>query len=151
MNKWLVIVLMTLCLGCKEDGMPPDPKPPLTDYLVFGHLGSFCMNCDVLYKIENESLYTTGKVAHVDPTHPSFTLLPLSQYQLVKDLPSEFPSQLLNEKAESIGSYFPDVGATYIEVKQNGTVHHWYIQAGSTPSYLVEFIKQVTTAETELN
>jgi hypothetical protein len=155
--RFIILVLTTFLLltGCRYDQITPQQETPGSsgDYLVFGHTQGFCMNCDAVYKLQDGKLYGADHQVIPDPGDVQLKIMPASSYQLVKSLIVEIPSELLigsSSAIQTVGSYAPDVGHVYIEVSQHHEVHRWYIEAGNTPGYLLDFLKEVNNAITQL-
>lgn len=120
-------------------------------YLIFGHVGGFCMNCDVLYKIENDSIYATKFSTNLNPDSAVFSFLKLtSKDSLVGRLPYTIPAALFNEQSVEIGAPRPDVGHYYLAVSTRDIVRHWYIEAYGVPDYLKPYLANVQTAMSKL-
>jgi hypothetical protein len=149
------VISVALLISCQYENIDLSRDVPTSSitYLMFGHTASFCLNCDAVYKIENGKLYGASNQMISNPDSAQLKLLPDSLYQKVSSLAIEVPSQLFSGSTSTIqkvGSYFPDVGHYYIEVAQNKNTYRWYIEAGNTPSYLTDFLKDVNTAMTRL-
>lgn len=129
------------------------PSTPVTrnDYLIFGHVSGFCLNCDVLYKIENDSIYTTKFCTNLDPGTAVFSFLKaVDDNSPAGELTREIPSKLLNEQNTFIGAPRPDVGHYYFEVKIGGKIKHWYVEAAGVPDYLTSYMADVKTVMNNL-
>lgn len=151
---WLVlgifVAIIILLASCEYKQIQPVDKEKSEDYFVFGHTQAFCMNCDVVCKIENGKLYGTINQVVGNPDSVAMVLLPDSLYEKVKSLPSRLPSQIFSETSERIGSYWPDAGHYYIKIKLNGKERHWLIEAGDNPAYLNDFVAELNEAINEL-
>jgi len=119
--------------------------------MIFGHMGSFCLNCDALYKIENGKLYGANHQLIQELDKVNLVQFPDDKYEIVRTLPSEIPNQLLTGQSTNIGSYAPDAGHFYIEISQNHVKHHWYIEERNTPTYLTNFLSDLRNGMTSLN
>jgi hypothetical protein len=127
---------------------------PSVDYMMFGHMSGFCMNCDEVYKIVDGKLFGASHQMISDPDAVALTQLPTSSYAIVSSLTTQIPNRLVTGSTTSInkiGTYFPDAGHTYIEVSQNKKVYRWYIEPGNLPSDLQVFIDAVQDALNKLN
>jgi len=134
--------------------MRPEKIPVSTiDYLMFGHNQSFCLNCDAVYKITNGTLLGANHQMIGEPDSVQLTQLPSSSYDLVSSLTTQIPNRIVTgtSSINRVGSYFPDVGRTYIEVSQNQKVYRWYIEEGNIPADLTDFVKAVKDAMSKLN
>ena len=146
-SAYLLILIIFLASCEKKEVIPTSGDPVLSiEYLIFGHIDGFCMKCDVLYKIEAGQLYSTHYQQRIDVPNPQFTLLDSSHYELACNLITEVPADLLNEKTETVGSYFPDVGRYYIEIKKGNSTRHWFIEGKNVPDYLQPFINDMNIA-----
>lgn len=150
MRSTYLFILLLFCASCEYKTITPSTGTPVLEYMIFGHIGSFCNKCDVLYKIENGQLYTTNHQLQIDPANVQFVILPSAKYDSVKDLVGKLPGAIYNEKSQMIGSYFPDVGHTYIEIKNSSVNQSWYIEANNIPTYLLPFLNDVSKATTFL-
>jgi hypothetical protein len=65
------------------------------DFFIFGHTGSFCLDCDAVYKIQDGKLYGANHQIISNPDSVQLNLCPNASYELVSGLPSEIPPQLL--------------------------------------------------------
>jgi hypothetical protein len=152
MNNRLLIagVISLLALSnCERQNIKPQTEGEpnsSNDYFIFGHTAGFCLNCDAVYKIQDGKLYGANHQNIFYPDSVQFKSFPDTSYKLVSSLSSEIPPPLLKESSMNIGTYFPDAGHYYIEVSHNHEVHHWYIEAGNTPCYLANFLKDVSAA-----
>jgi len=88
-----------------------------------------------------------------EPDSVQLTQLPSSSYDLVSSLTTQIPNRIVTgtSSINRVGSYFPDVGRTYIEVSQNQKVYRWYIEEGNIPADLTDFVKAVKDAMSKLN
>jgi hypothetical protein len=150
-----VVVGLLALSNCTHNDIRPEKEPVATiDYLMFGHTQSFCLNCDAIYKIANGTLLGANHQMIGEPDSVHLTQLPSSSYDLVSSLATQIPNRIVTGSTSSInrvGSYFPDVGHTYIEVSQNQKVYRWYIEAENVPADLNDFVKAVRDAMSELN
>lgn len=150
MKKVIYISLVIgLLFGCKKDKNDQMNK---AEYLVFGSFYGECIgeNCIEIFKLQDGKLWEDTNDTYPGSTgfySAAYVQLPDAKYQQVKDLPSLFPAQLLNETNTVIGT--PDAGdwgGYYIEYNRNGIHKFWLIdQVGSSsvPAYLNTFTAQV--------
>ena len=120
---------------------------PDSDYIIFGHFYGECWGeeCVEIFKIENENLYedTTDHYPFGNaPYDGMYVPLSSAKYELVKDLVTHVPNQLLNETDTIIG--IPDAydqGGYYLELEEAGNVRFWMIDSdtGNIPGYLHAF------------
>lgn len=140
----LSLVMLTSC----QDAYRPAPTekviPPYKQ-VIFGHLGSFMVNPDILYKLENNTIYTTHRQATMDMENlPAFYPVNVSDSlrNAVETLFAGLPSALTNNTSHSVGVYFPDVGYSYISVSKGEQIQYWYLQA-TLPAELNDFSKSL--------
>lgn len=150
------IVVLFGALGCAEhDLLSGEKVPPSTvDYLIFGHTAGFCMECDALYKIDDGKLFGAKHQVIGDPDTVQLTELPVASYEIAAGLTFEVPSRFVNGSTvdtNRLGTYWPDAGHYYIEVRQSGKVYKWYIEAGAIPVDVAPFISHIETAIGKLN
>ncbi len=130
MKKIIFPLLLTLILiGCKKD----DPLQAKGDYLIFGHFFGECggPNCIAIFKLDESSLmedtldhYPTS----ADYYEGQYVTLSEAKYNQTKDLPTFFPTALLNEPSNVIGQ--PDAGdwgGLYIEYHIDGIRKFWLL------------------------
>jgi hypothetical protein len=120
--------------------------------VVFGHLGSFIMNPDCLYKFENNVLYTTHHKPSIDVNNPpSYYEINASDSikTVLKNLLSNIPSSILTNTSHEIGVYFPDMGYTYLQIQDQEKKSYWMIQA-NTASDVTPFASQLMTIMNKL-
>lgn len=143
----LAVLTIALFSGCKKDdatcGCHNDPD---ADFLVFGKYNGMCAGekCVEVFKIENGTLYedSNDNYPSDSPYQASYVARSSAQYDLVKDLLSKVPAQLLDENDGLIGT--PDAydqGGFVIEIKENGVLRYWRIDTNkqAQPAYLQPF------------
>ena len=153
-SRWLSIsgiAFLSFLSNCTYNDLVSGKTVPVSsiDYLMFGHLGGFCMECDVVYKIVDGKLFGASHQMISDPDAIQLTELPTSSYNLVSLLTRQIPMPLVAGSTTSInivGTPFPDVGSMYLEVSQNKKVYRWYIRSADLPSDLQAFIDSVQDA-----
>jgi hypothetical protein len=134
--------------GCDDK---EEPLKITGDYFVFGSYYGECMNNCVNFYVINEGKLYSGANEQYPNKQQAFdlgalTTLDEAKFHLVKDLPSTFPTQLLNESSTVVGC--PDCtdgGGVYIEVKVNNEVKFWYIDnfTHMIPEYLRAYIPEM--------
>jgi hypothetical protein len=139
------LICLIILISCKDSSVPVISRPCHYDYVVFGSLGSFRMNPDVLFKVINDSVFTTNRLpvinVNMPPAYRPF-LTPDSLVTAFKMLAADIPDQLCSESRENIGSAsIPDSGYIYIEIGTSNSRQHWNVL--SSPPYLANFIKQL--------
>jgi hypothetical protein len=146
----LAITLVYFLVGCNQANITPSNSketPPTlgTSAYVFGHLGSFIMNPDCLYKFENDILYTTHRQPSIDVNNPpAYVQITASDSikAALKNLLSNVPSSIVANSTHQGGSYFPDMGYTYLQIQDQDKKSYWSIQA-NTPSDVTTFASQL--------
>ena len=133
--------------SCEDASRPvPNQDVVLTNaQVIFGHLGSFRINPDILYKLENNTLYTTHRLPSIDlqnlpPFYPATVSDSLKS--AVSTLFQNLPSALTSSSSHVVGSYFPDVGYAYIQIKKDSLIQYWDLE-GSLPADLQNFSAQL--------
>jgi hypothetical protein len=146
-------------LSCRNDDVADgDMATPTTDYLVFGtYYGDCYRNCVNLYLINNDGLYQVNNHDYPYFQHrfdfSSLTKLSDDKYKIVKNLWTEFPSQLTNESKTVFGC--PDCadgGGTYLETSVDGEIKYWYVDNSgvNVPSYINDYAKVVRESMSSL-
>lgn len=128
-----------------------------SDYLIFGRFCGECItNCATMYKLSDSCLCVDNTQNYVLSSGINFNglILPISKYQLVKDLKSKLPGQLSNSNSATIGQ--PDSHdqcGYYVESNTNGVKKVWLIDTDTMmqPPYLRPFILEVQQALNLLN
>ena len=118
------------------------------DYLVFGHFYGECMGegCVETYKLTDTKLYedTNDNYSGAEPF--SFIELPADKFDLVVDLPDDFPTELLEEEDGVFGCPdCADQGGLLIRYAKNGAVRTWRIDQNKNegPAYLHAFMDRI--------
>ncbi len=153
MKNLLNFCFLTLILfSCTDAQNSPSPEKsedaPKDEYLVFGRFFGFCSGetCIEIYKIEDAKLYEDTLDQYPSSAQAyagKFVALSQDQYEVVKDLLAQVPSELLAENATFIGS--PDAadgGGFYVSlVDERGQVKFWLIDRvrSNIPEYLHGF------------
>lgn len=152
--KIIILLLLTLIgTSCEYNEFDGGEQPSNLDYLLFGHLNGFCMQCDAVYKIQNGKLEGLRNQTISDPS--TANLLPLTdeQYQLVKTLINQVPPRLIivfDGSIRNLGSAFPDAGHYYVEVSKAGKLYRWYLEAGNLPQDVQTFVSSMQDALAKL-
>jgi hypothetical protein len=146
----LVTVFMLVNISCdKKDCIHPSENG---DFIVFGHFYGKCFGegCVETYKIIDSKLYedTLDQYPGSDTFYPGQFVNQLSaeKYNLVKDLETYFPQELLNETATVIGQ--PDAGdwgGIYFEIK-SGSIHRFWLldqMENNMPAVYNEFVDRI--------
>ena len=146
-NLYLFAIVLLLSTSCKN--LRSVDNTTHEDYLIFGHFYGRCIgeNCIETFKLDRHSLYKDILDSN-DGDDFKFVLLEENQFEKVKDLFSQFPDQLIQEKEEVIGC--PDCadgGGIFIKILRNRNSYQWRIDKNkdNLPSYLHFFIDQVNT------
>lgn len=140
----LVLALLRLTINCSDDNavnLPYDKS-----YIVFGSYFGECVGepCIEIFKIENGALYED--TADIYPTtqlyEGKFVQLPQTKYDMVKDIITKVPKQLLSDTNTVFG--IPDAhdqGGLYLELKVNGERRFWMMDTfvNRLPEYLRTF------------
>ncbi len=130
-NNWILFVV---CVALFTISCEKEQRCGFTStQFSFGHFYGKCggEECIEIFRIENGKLLedTNDRYPGSDDFYKGqfSTILPQEKYDLVKDLESFFPQELLNESETVIGQ--PDAGdwgGIYIEVT-NGTLHRFWL------------------------
>lgn len=158
LNAVLVLMACFLASACQKLETEMNSKQPSGTLLargqysvVFGHVGGFCKDCDVLYKIKNDTVYTTKFSTNLDPKTAVFSFLTVvDSFSLAGSLPYSTPPKLLEEQSTVIGTYRPDLGHYYIEVRIHDSIHHWYVEASNVPDYLTSYLADIQKVMNDL-
>jgi len=137
-SSLLFFVFLILVASCVNDVASPVNTD---DYFLFGTLGAFRVNPDILFKVKDGQVYTTQRQRFIDVNNlPAFAHLAASDSLLnaIRNLRPMLPAQLLTESQEFLGQPLPDAGHLYIEIGNSLTKRHWYLEA-NPPSYLVQY------------
>lgn len=148
-----LFALAALTLGACHDKDDKDRDLALTSdsYFSFGSYYGECQgdDCVVFFLVRDGKLYEDKK--HQYPTNGTlhegdYEALSYEKYQLVKDLVTKVPQELLSESSTILGC--PDCadgGGTYIEINSADGKRFWYIDNNNreTPEYLHDFIEEV--------
>lgn len=121
-------------------------SPYDNNYIVFGSFFGNCIGepCIEIFKIENGVLYEdTADVYPIPQLYEGkFVQLPQAKYDMVKDIITKVPKQLLSDTTTVFGT--PDAhdqGGLYIELKANGKRRFWLMDTYTNrlPEYLRTF------------
>lgn len=158
---WVFITSLFFIASCKES----EETTPSTcvilksdDYLAFGMSYGFCGgNCAHIYKLTTTSLYADNIDRILDkPITYAVTPESVDKLAIAQELCALFPEDLKKEKEERMGC--PDChdqGTIYIELRQSGQTHKWYIDpdeppAFNRPAYLDSFITKFKVVHEKL-
>jgi len=140
----IVFALLGLATNCKDDNAVNLPYD--NNYIVFGSYFGECVGepCIEIFKIENGVLYED--TADIYPTtqlyEGKFVQLPQAKYDMVKDIITKVPKQLLSDTNTVFGTPDEhDQGGLYLELKVDGKRRFWMMDTYTNrlPEYLREF------------
>ncbi|NNF36613.1 MAG: hypothetical protein HKN68_21100 [Saprospiraceae bacterium] len=141
----LILILAWNLSGCSKDESIHQKE---LDYIIFGSFYGECIgeNCVSIYKLQGTSLFVDTRKQYpngMSRYEGTYEILPQELYDLVADLASEVPDELLNMEPGTIGC--PDCadgGGKYIEINQDGKIKAWSIDnvLNNIPESLHEFM-----------
>jgi len=153
-TRILLFALAALTLGACHDKDDKDGRdlPSNSDsYFSFGSYYGMCQgeDCVEFFLIRNGKLYEDKKDQYPKngtQHEGDYEALSAEKYQMVKDLASKIPLELLSESSTTLGC--PDCadgGGIYIEINSAEVKRFWYIDNSKreTPEYLHDFIDEV--------
>ncbi len=155
------LLLALAIVGCNSSNLPlPDVNDTPVEALTFGRINTFCFGqptCIVTYKIEaNEVFYDqasaypdfeTGRIAG------DFVTLGSEGYQLVSDLLSTLPEQLLaGEQLPTNPKIYYDGPLTFMLVQINGQLEIFGLDIPweESPQWYTTWYNRVSSALTNL-
>ena len=148
----LILLLSIFIYSCSSEDTPNLNE---NDYLIFGQFYGFCVGetCVETFKLTHTKLYE-DTLDNYSVTPLNFEALGNDKFELVKDLDTYFPENLLTEKEGDIGC--PDCsdgGGVFIEYSKNGIVKSWRIDQfkHNIPTYLHDFMDKVNEKITLIN
>ena len=160
MHQFLLKVIISTGMIFLIPGCTGQITAPLdSQYFIFGAYFGECLGeqCVEIYKIQDGKLFEDTRDLYPGagevPLPTQFEPRPDSLYQKVRDLPLAFPSTLLNETENIIGT--PDAadwGGYYVQVLVNNQVRFWMIDRmkSNIPEYLHHFADELERACTAL-
>jgi hypothetical protein len=153
LNSVLLVLVIASCETRDNEVSSKEPNP-LTDVIVFGHFDSFIKNPDVLFKLENNTLYTTKMQENIDVQNPP-TFYTMSVNDSIVSAATSIlknpPSTLLSSTSHQIGFNNPDVGFSYFQVGSYQNGKYWHIAAGGNlTSDQLQFATSLVQLETVL-
>lgn len=157
--SWLVVTALFSLLSCEKSNTECCVNPDQFSEFIFGTYYGECIGegCIETFKLEDAKLYEDQKDSYGGPfPYPGeWEALSADQYELVQDLPNEFPNALFDETETTIG--MPDAGdwgGIYLEVETvKGNRFYWNIDTmeDNLPEYLRDFAKAVQDAVMKIN
>ena len=143
------IVFGLFCLGiliaCNSDDDGVDLNEQ--NFLIFGHFFGECggEKCIETYMLTGNALFE-DTLDDFGLENRDFVALDDALFEQVKDLPSFFPTQLLNQRETIIGC--PDCadgGGLFVLLSRNGNERSWRIDLAkeNVPGYLHGFIDKI--------
>jgi len=143
--KWYIAswVVMIFCmLSCHKRTLE-------SDYLVFGKYCGECVGeCIVIYKLQDGNLYKMIRPDYMYSKEGDYKYKQLTDenYQLVKDLYDEFPSELwkMNEGNIGIPDAYDQCGYV-ISLSKDGVTKVWYIDTNekAIPAFLHDYMDKI--------
>ena len=147
LNYICCLLLVVTIISCNNDD---DVNLSEDTVLLFGQFYGFCggPDCIQIFKLEeNQLLEDSNDVYPTDtPYNGNYTALSTAKFDLVKDLIDDFPADLLNETATTLGCPdCADQGGYYIEYGKDGNTQHWKIDTdrSNVPQYLHNFMDKI--------
>lgn len=147
---FLSLLISLLFVSCEKQ-----PICPVEDSLVFGHFYGECMGegCVHTYMLTGAELYR-DTIHSYSGQNLSFVLMAQDQFDLVSELLTNFPEELLAETASTLGC--PDCydqGGLFIKYTSGITSNSWRIDQtqSSVPDFLHPFMDQVNASLALLN
>lgn len=141
----LILTLIGLLMSCDSNDDTIEINEQ--NYLIFGHFYGECggERCVETFKLTDKNLFEDTIDDYLGE-NLDFVELSSEKFELVKDIETFFPSQLLNNNDTVIGC--PDCadgGGLFIQYSENGNTRSWRIDQmkNNVPGYLHEFIDKV--------
>lgn len=141
----LILTLIGLLISCDSNDDTIEINEQ--NYLIFGHFYGECggERCVETFKLTDKNLFEDTIDDYLGE-NLDFVELSSEKFELVKDIETFFPSQLLNNNDTVIGC--PDCadgGGLFIQYSENGNTRSWRIDQmkNNVPGYLHEFIDKV--------
>lgn len=141
----LILTLVGLLMSCDSNDDTIEINEQ--NYLIFGHFYGECggERCVETFKLTDKNLFEDTIDDYLGE-NLDFVELSSEKFELVKDIETFFPSQLLNNNDTVIGC--PDCadgGGLFIQYSENGNTRSWRIDQmkNNVPEYLHEFIDKV--------
>ena len=131
--KIIFSFLMLLTIGFSSCQKSNHAATLSGDYMIIGATGGLAgpVPLSEYYLIDNGQLWKASKFDQVTDDNSKFnfsTLMPAAKYNLVKDLMSNIPAELLNNSDISIGVSYPDCGFRDVRVRIHGIVRVWHFE-----------------------
>jgi len=150
--KIIIAILSLLIVGIFSCDKEKECCGVNTEYLVFGHFYGECggEGCVEIFRIDDSGLYedTLDQYPGSNDFYPGHfaTQVSSEKFDLVKDLDSYFPEELLNETDIVIGQ--PDAGdwgGIYFEIKRRSTHRFWLLDQMEVnmPDVYNEFVDRI--------
>jgi hypothetical protein len=151
-----VLLIFLSLMSCTKDNIITLSD---TDSLIFGRFYGECIGTDCVeyFKLTKDSLYKFQDNTYPTPDKTfddNFIALDNSKYELVKNLLTKIPKQLIKLESSTIGCPdCADQGGIYIAYKKEGITKEWLIDQSKSavPSYLYDFIDDVNNSIALLN
>jgi hypothetical protein len=152
MKKGIIILLsgaVIMLSACKKEIANPET-------FTFGRICGFCAgDCATVFKLDNNQLFADNMTTRDRSAPHLFQTTPLSDDKrlIAKQLANVFPTQLLNETAETIGCPDCTDQCSYLVIwTQNGVTQKWFIDPfeHSVPDYLKPFVVKIRETLTAL-
>jgi len=152
MKTYLFYILTAACLfiSCDKTDDPVDPTAEngTGDTLIFGHYFGECLgeSCVEIFRLTATDLAEDRKDTYAGAGDFDFETLSQDKFELVKNLISEIPEELIAEEDQTFGC--PDCGdwgGNYISWISSGETQTWNIDMvqESIPDYLHDFMDSV--------
>ena len=132
----VLMVLMCTVFSCKKKS---NTITITGNYMIIGHNGGFVAINPPYYLLTTTALlkdttqYYGAIPDDVSKFHFNITA-PAAQYDSVKYLLNDIPSELFNENHADIGSIFPDFGYEDVRTSVNGVLYQWSFQGDQSAS-----------------
>ena len=144
-NILILLFLLALLTSCTKDD---DITIDANSYLIFGHFYGECLGegCVETFKLTDTKLFEDTNDNYSGTGDFNFVELSNDQFDLVKNLPDFFPSNLLNENDKTFGCPdCADQGGIFIQYVKGNSIKSWRIDQskGQVPSYLHSFMDQI--------
>ena len=150
MRYFLITLIAVAFYSCDKQ-----TNPPVEESLIFGHFYGECMGetCVLTYKLTEAVLYR-DTIQSYSGQNLSFVMMEQAQFDLVSNLLSNFPEELLDETETTIGC--PDCldqGGLFLEYSNGDLFGSWRIDQmqSAVPEYLHPFMDQVNASIALLN
>ena len=151
----LLIALTSFLVACNKTDDETNQAAENAE-LVFGHYYGECAGetCVEIFKLTRSQLLEDKNDPYAGQGELDFTPLSIEKFQLVSELVSKVPDELLAEEDQTFGC--PDCGdwgGIFVQWIDGGQTQEWQIDMvqESIPDYLHEFVAEINAAIALIN